>query len=332
MPSSRQRRAEPPPEDRRTASRVRQMRPISGTALVLAAAAALFAAQAPVASPLVDVSPPDPSLAENEVTARAEASALLASMVLPAGAVRLPAEPAGDDQLLAHNQPLAGPWEADQHGWWLVPGAPLDVLRALGAGLPPGARRTSWGGRLGGPGVPENESEIYAFPRLPDRVDGRELMLKVVQLAGGMTGVEVDATASALVPRSPQQTIPPGVRLLRLHLTDGIKVNAPPPQWMLVRRLAKIEAIRTLLNELPALQPGVRMCPLDLGVRLWLSFDAGSRTPPTATAKINLGGCGGVELTIDGHPEGTVESTPTLLETIERILARKLDTTPRPPR
>jgi len=83
------------------------------------------------------------SATADRARARSEARRLLGAVRLPAGAVRVPGEPAGDHRALARpGYDVATPNLVDAHAFWTVPGSSAAVLVYVAARLPAGARPT----------------------------------------------------------------------------------------------------------------------------------------------------------------------------------------------
>ncbi len=269
--------------------------------------------------------------AENESAAQSDAASLLAQLPLPSGATQSATEPAEDESLLARpgSGPPATPNVADDHAWWLVPGAPAEALAYIRAHLPAGTTRPVTGGRLTGPNVPQNESEAFAWPPITDVLATRWLVVRVVQLPGGSTGLRADAQVVWVTPRPASETIPRGSHLLRVSVHGSLKREQPTQRPFSVTSSKRINAIVALLNALPAGQPGLRSCPADFGIRVRLAFYARPGVAPLAVAEVDPQGCGGVELTIGGQPQPGLESGALLIAQVDHILGVKLKTSPR---
>ena len=119
---------------------------------------------------------------------------LLARVVMPAGALRSETEPAGDGRLLSvQSTSSARAGAARAHGWWIVfgdPGVALDQITAA-AQRNLGAQwsSTGWALMWGGPAM---VSRILDLP--PARgAPSRQLVVAVVGLRNGLTGVRIDA-------------------------------------------------------------------------------------------------------------------------------------------
>jgi len=268
--------------------------------------------------------------AENESAAQSDARSLLSELPLPSGATQSAIEPAGDDSLLA--QPGAGPPATpnvvDDHAWWLVPGAPAEVLAYIREHLPAGATRALTSRGLTGTNVPDNETEAFAWPPIADVSAMRWLVVQVVRLPDGSTGLRADAQVVWITPRPGTETIPPGSHLLRISVHGSLKDERPTQRPLSVTSVTKIDAIIALLDALPAAQPGVRNCPADFGVSVRLAFYAGHGRRPLALAEVDPQGCGGVQLTIGGTQQPALEGGSELAQKIDHVLGVKLHTRP----
>jgi hypothetical protein len=271
----------------------------------------------------------EPTAAANESAAQADAASLLTELSLPEGATQSSIEPAEDDSLLAHPGvgPPATPNVVDDHAWWLLPGAPAEVLAYIRAHLPAGTTRALANRGLEGPNVPHNESEAFAWPPITDVLAMRWLVVEVVELPDGSTGLRADAQVVWETPRPAPETIPQGSHLLRVSVHGSLKGEQPTQRPLSVTSLKKINAIVALLNALPASQPGLRSCPIDRGIRVRLAFYARRGVAPLAVADVNPEGCGGVALTIGGTPQPELESG-ALLKQVDHLLGVKLNTDP----
>ena len=268
--------------------------------------------------------------AENESAAQSDAGSLLSELPLPSDATQSAIEPAEDDSLLAHPGvgPPATPNVVDDHSWWLVPGAPTEVLAYIREHLPAGATRTLTSGGLKGPNVPYNEAEVFAWPPIADVLATRWLVVQVVQLPDGSTGLRVDAQVVWVTPRPASETIPPGSRILRISVHGSLKGEQPRQRPLLITSAKKIDEVVALLNALPVAQPGVRKCPADFGIRVRLAFYTHHGTVPLTFAEIDPEGCGGVGLTIRGTQQPGLEGGSELIEQIDHVLGVKIATTP----
>ncbi len=216
----------------------------------------------------------------------------------------------------------------DNHEWWLVPGVPAQVLAYIREHLPAGATRALTSGGLNGPNVPDNEAEAFAWSPIADVLAMRWLVVHVVQLPDGTTGLRADAQVVWLTPRPALETIPPGSHFLRISVHGSLKNGQPTQRPLSVTSVKKINAIVALLNALPAAQPGLRSCPVDRGIRIRPAFYARRGVAPLAVASIDPEGCGGIALTIDGTQQSGLEGGSSLIQQIDHVLGVKLGANP----
>jgi hypothetical protein len=241
------------------------------------------------------------STAANERAARADATALLARLALPAGATPSASEPAGDGSALA--QPAVGPPlttnVVDDHAWWIVPGAPADVLAYVYAHRPAGSARVLAGT---GAGVAFTG---FDRPAVAGVLPLRRTLVAVVALPGGSTGLRADAQVVWETARPASERIPAGIRRVRVSVSPPVR----PP--FTIASATRVRQIVAALDALPAAQPGVSSCPLDTGDRVRLAFYA-RHGPVRAVAVVDPGGCGGVQLKVDGKPQPALAGGSTL--------------------
>ena len=271
----------------------------------------------------------------NEAAAQTDAVWLLTQLVLPSGATRSPGEPASDEGRLAHpgTGPAATPNVVDDPAWWTMPGARGEVLTYIRAHPPAGATIAMSGSSVTR-GTTTSESIAFAWPPIPRTLSMRWLVITVVQLPSGQTGLRADAQVLWITPRPASETIPAGARLLRVSVHSTIAANQPDQRALRFTSAHKIAEVTALLNSLPAAQPGIRNCPADFGITVRVAFYPTPRTKPSALADIDPQGCGGVNLTLNGIPQPVLASEPlpepghpptgSLIARIDRALRVKL--------
>lgn len=285
------------------------------------AAGSAFASEIPTGCPLASSSSVGP---DSESAAQGDAVSLLAELPLPPGSSESSTEPAEDGSLLARPGigPPATPNAVDEHAWWLVPVAPAEALDYICAHLPAGTTRpVSFGRGLGGPNVPENEIAAFTPPGSPGK-----LVIWAVRLPSGSTALRADAQVVWTTLRPASETIPSGAHLLRVTVHDRNSRSWDPESrsLALLERLPRkttsvrqIDGIVALLNELQVVQPGLRLCPLDVGdSSVELTFYASPHAAPLAVADIEPRGCGGVSLTIGGISQPRLEGGWSLIDQI----------------
>ena len=268
------------------------------------------------------------SVSAGEAAATSEASVLLGQLSLPADAVQSATEPAGDAGYLATAE-LGAPDTSglvDAHAWWIVPDTPEQVLAYVDEHRPAGAALFNRS-----PVAPEAAMPEFTLLRWPEGggvLGERWLDVKVVQLAEGETGVRADAQVLWLRTPAP---IPAGAKLLRVAFDTQTRRRTHPLERN-VTSAKRIGAITTLLNRLPVARPSLLAfnCPAEFGVVRLDFYATATSPPPLAIAVIPVGGCGGVELTVDGEQQPERSSAGlTLIRRIERDLG--LDVKDGPP-
>ena len=268
------------------------------------------------------------SAAANRAAVRADAAKLLATVSLPPGATRSSGEPAGDGSVLA--RPSTSPGTAnlvDRHQWWTVPGSPRSVLDYVKHHHPAGSRLL-FSGSSAGPNKPEERDLGFDWAPVPGVLGVRQLLVTVVALPHHVTGLRVDAQDVWVTPRPTSEQIPSSVARLRLIVTKG-KHRLQGPLVFVSR--SKLDAVITLLNELPLFPPGVYSCPSDWGTRIRLAFFDAAATEPAAVASVDPGGCRGVALELDGRRQPELASGPipghphaTLIGLLEKDLGVRI--------
>lgn len=265
-----------------------------------------------------------PAAASNKAAAVGDAKMLLSKLVLPTGATSVATKPPWDTLRRGSCPCPVTPNAVDDHAWWRVPGTVSHVIAFVKAHPPAGTSvvATSAGSGQGY----QSRGVTFAWPQQPGVISTRWLVVSARSLPGGSSGVRADGVSVWVTPRSSSDRVPPAKRL-RILVVRGPKVLQGP---IAVRSQAKIDKVIAFLNRLPAPQPGVSACPLDRGVRVILDFYASERARrPSAVAKIVVGGCGGVLLTVHGHREQGFGNPPPPASTwsaVASIVGRKLNT------
>jgi hypothetical protein len=249
--------------------------------------------------------------ADNERAANRNAARLLSRLVLPPGAVPLPAEPAGDRGLLRTGR---NSWsgDGDRHRFWRVH-APLDSVLAFVKAHPPyGSQKPSllWGRELA------SRIGEFLFPPIPRRVWRRLLLITVVALPHGWTGVRADGQAAWVVERSRAQRVPGGVR--------EVDVRAPNFAQRVTNE-AKVGTIVRWFNALPLSRSGGKCAvPTPPIVRLVFRRAGGSPLARAAVPEM-YPGCVGITLTIPGRPPpGYIGDQIRFLRRLHRLLGLRV--------
>src|ERR1700733_9634036 len=261
----------------------------------------------------------------NEEAATNDAASLLASLNLPSDAVRQATEPAGDDGTLA--QPVSAPATpnaVDDHAWWVVPATTSQVLQYVKS-HPPAGGASDFSGGSGGGGKPTVTAPGFQWKAIPGELSIRSLIVAVVRLQDGATGGRADSEVVWLTPRPPSERIPRGARRVVVTDTRGGEVVQGP---FTVTSRATVARIASLLNGLPALQPGTYSCPAALGWRIRVAFYRSrtvSTTPPLALALAAPSGCGVVQLRLNGRRQPPLADGSEVSNRLSRLLGVRLD-------
>lgn len=308
--------------------KVRQRSGVTGVFVLAAGIAAVFSPWS--VSPSRSVVPAAPGAAANEMAAQADAASLLSDLSLPSGATQSSVEPAGEDSVLAHpgSGPPATPNAIDTSAWWLIPAAPPAVLAYIEAHRPAESMPASTGTGSTGTNGTKYEVTTYALPQVAGVLDTRQIVIELVRLPDGSTGLRADAQVVWVTPRPPSEQIPPGTRQLRVSVKSSIKGNKPKQRPLTLTSPRRLREIVALINALPAAQPGIRSCPADFGIGIRLAFYPAHKATPLAVATIDPYGCQGVQLTIRGHREPPLESAhyPSSGALKKTPLIQRLDT------
>lgn len=209
-----------------------------------------------------------PTAAENKREATRVAARLLKLFVPPPGAVRAQREPRGDGGLLRRQPFSLTGRSVNRHGFWQVPRSLDFVVAFVKTHPPPGSRQES-GGRDASPGAPANRFFDFELPQASSSRPARWIVLNAVALRRGSTGIRVDANAGWIVPRSPREKVPPGVREIDIHASHfSARVTKPVKAQNIVRWF---DALGIVQGGPPVYCPNLR------GTRVTLDFRSASR-------------------------------------------------------
>jgi len=259
--------------------------------------------------------------ASNKLAAQRDAKKLLRLGVLPTGATRVTAEPAGDGGLL--REPASEPGLSDvvdRHAVWRV-AAPLDSVVAFVEAHRPSGSRQLGAGSAGGPGAPRNREIGFSFPAVSGQIGARWLTFRVVALPHGSTGVRVDAQDVWIVTRSPSERVPAGVH--EIDIRSAYPGRAPVVSLSLTDR-AKVRQIVRWIDALGIIQPGLAYaCPALSGPTVTFDFRADTGVLLAQASVLDFEGtsgpCNPIEFTMGGHHQ-----TPLIdgdfLKRVQRLL------------
>lgn len=263
--------------------------------------------------------------AANRYRAWLDAKRLLGQITLPAHAVRLHSEPAGDGGALAHHGLLiASPVLLDLHAWWRAPEGAKAVLAFLAA-HPPHATTYSGSGKSFG-NHPHYRYLTFSMPPIREELQSRSLLITVERLSDGQTGIRADAEVRWTIPRAPSEQIPPGVH--EIDITRSHRRGTPALSIHL-RAAAQVHKVLGVIASLPITQPGLIECAaFRLAPKITLTFRRRAQGPVLALARLPIetqDTCGeGVGLTIRGRAQTPLDGAGRALQRIGRLLGVKL--------
>ncbi|HYB26030.1 MAG TPA: hypothetical protein VEF89_05410, partial [Solirubrobacteraceae bacterium] len=171
-------------------------------------------------------------------------------------------EPAGDDGTLA--QPASAPATpnvVDDRAWWVVPGTTQQVVQYVESHPPPGAK-PGFSGTSSGGGKPTVTTTGFQWPAIPGELSLRWLLVAAVQLQDGSTAVRADSEVVWITPRPRSERIPARARRIVASTARGGRLVQGP---LTITARATVTKVVSLLNVLPAFQPGAHLCPADFG-------------------------------------------------------------------
>jgi hypothetical protein len=254
----------------------------------------------------------------NSIAARVASKRILAALLLPASATRSQRDPSGSSLSRPATRPVT-PSLVDLHEFWRVTGDPLAVLDWITAHAPAGSR-VAMRGAGGVNGVVTSRYVGFSFGGFRTEWPSETLLVTVTAAQGGGTAVRADGQVVWLFERPASERIPAGVGAVTIsdHRING----ASPGPWTVTDH-ARVRRIVALLDHLPAAQPGAVACPADLGPLMTATFStAGGQR--LATAYAEGGGCGFVNLWIQGRREPALEGGPGLIKRIGSLLGTSL--------
>jgi hypothetical protein len=204
--------------------------------------------------------PPPAVAAARRRRARADATTLLGRVRLPAGAEQLSSEPAGDGGMLSRpvSRPAIPTTLVDEHTWWRAPGSAASVLAYTRAHVPRGGRFRESGSQATERGGIVSGYDGFVWPPVDRLLGSRELLVQITKLAGGGTGVRVDAQVQWIIPRPVSERIPRGVH--EVDVTRAAPGEAPSLEVKVVSQ-HEIRALVAMVDALGIVQPGAYACP-----------------------------------------------------------------------
>jgi hypothetical protein len=270
------------------------------------------------------------SLSANHTAAQRDAAALLGRVILPSGAMPVPNEPAGDDGALGR-PPLSeiGLKSVDRDRWWTIAEPVSTVYGFVRSHVPPPAKLSTWGGPPGSVGAPAASFVADAFPPGPGYLPLRELMVEVVALPGGDTGVRADALVQWIIPRPRGERIPTRAGVLK------VTVARPGAAALVTRTVTNRRGVRriaALIDRLQTVQPEVINCPsLPTNAPVvTFTFRAATGGPVLADASEPAGAtepttpCDPMTIVIDGRRWPSLVGGASVVHAAQQMLRIKL--------
>jgi hypothetical protein len=237
--------------------------------------------------------------------AEAEVAAILASFVPPPGATRLHTAPSS---LKSPITGLGDAFQANGVTFWTAPGEPKAVLAWETAHLP--KQYTPGDADFG----PPSWDRMFELPPVPGVLPVREMVVEVTGLAGGRTGIRVDANVGWQPVRTAAQRVPATAKAVTITVVAESHPVRHRPGPVTITDPAKVAALAALVNGLPIspFNGNVAIsCPLAFGVvSLQLTFRAAPGGPGLASVLTGMS-CGLVAFSAPGVPHlNLTETTP----------------------
>jgi hypothetical protein len=284
------------------------MRRIIGASLVLAAAAALSACGSVTVPPVTGTPPVGPPSATTNpgpaAGSRAEAATLarllLARLILPPGAARMPQTPLPASLSAAAYAGADVTPSLDQYQLFAL-AQPMDAAAGfLTAQVPPGLSRGGTGEGSGPDGV--TMREVTDTPRsVPAGIAGAQVVLTVVPAASGGSLLRADAQVTWYPARTAAEYIDPA-RYHVLSVTVQIGGRRPHTVHQVVTSQAFIARLARALDQMQAEPLGTVACPA-IFAEYQLAFSVSRASRPGVVVSSNDTGCGGAGIIVNGRPQ-----------------------------
>lgn len=255
----------------------------------------------------------------NSASAQTAAQRILGKLQLPPGATRSAGDPSGSKLASPATHP-ATPNLVDVHSFWRVPGDHFSVFDWIRQHPPAGSTlETQGGGGVNG----AISSQWAGFSFLSPTWGGAPsemLLLTVTAARGGGTAVRADAQVVWQFERPAAERIPAGVQSVSVS-ERGLNGHRSG-RWT-VTEPARVKRAASILDALPAGQPGPVACPADWGPYVTLTFASG-RGEQVARAVVDGSGCLGVNLWIRGHSQPWLQGNASLVKQLSAALGISL--------
>jgi len=225
-----------------------------------------------------------------EQRAAAEAKVILASFVVPPGAVRLAKRPP-----LPNGSPgmaMESTTQQDAVVYWQANGQPTALLAWEEAHI---SRSYSRQDVIIGP---PSWNTVYTLPPVPGVLPMREMNVQVYDAGSGKTDIMAEAMVSWAPPRTPAEVIPASVRVVTIAASGPWRGNPGP---VTITSAPTVRQLAALVDNLPvATVAGDNMsAPCPMGTGFTLTFRAAGGGAPVAVAD-GPAECGVVHFTLNG--------------------------------
>jgi hypothetical protein len=236
--------------------------------------------------------------------AETDATSILASFVVPPGAVKLPSAPSvGNGVLKRPDGFLDTPDLVDDAAWWEAPGVPQVLLAWEKSRLPRQFWDTGYASGTGNAGGVYYWSDNFQLPAVAGVLNSRTLAVEAVDVGGGKTDFRVDAQVAWIPARPASEAVPSAARAVTLSALPDPNVHAKPPAPVTITNPDQVRALAALIDGLPEFPPDAYSCPADPGDSLALTFRARPGGPALAVATVETSACEGVDFTVGGKQQ-----------------------------
>lgn len=256
-----------------------------------------------------------------------DATGLLGRVILPDGAVRSSSEPGGDSGALSRPAlTQAGMRVVDLHQFWTVPESESAAWAFLRDHVPAGAKLlyTAGPSRSG-----YADSVDYAFAPGPGYLPSRQLMVSVITLTAGGSGLRVDAVVQRIIPRPRGERISATARVLTVTLG---RAGHQPSVSRTVTNHGRVAQIAAMINRLQTVQPEAINCPAESGAPWVVAFTFRARADGSVLARATEPAdaiepttpCDPMTLVIDGRRWTPLLGGAGVVDRVHRMLGVEL--------
>jgi hypothetical protein len=218
----------------------------------------------------------------------------------------------------------------DRHFWWTVD-SPLNKLFSYVQSHSPAGGRldTTCGG--GSSNGPQWDCAGFAFSPRPGVLGVRELVIEMVGLGNGSTGIRADAEVQWIVNRPLSERVPSGVGEIEVTRNgpsggEAVAVGDPTTVHKIIR----------LFDALPVLQPGSWHCPaIRPGPEVRIIFRSAGGGPALARAAVRADvgrpqtGCDAMSFWIGRQRQMALVGSRHFLRVLGGLLNMRLTARPR---